>query len=264
MGRFRRVAASVLFHAGKTADRSARLSHYLAAGTLRLADMRDSIRNTWQDFYEGDPARAPRLLPWEETLYDRFVPAGSHVLVVGCGSGRDLVALGQRGYQVTGIDPSERAITEARRRLLERKLSASLIAGFFEDAPVSGRFQAVIFSYYSYALIPVSRRRIEALKKAARLVAPGGHIVVSHAANIIPPRAFLIQLAQLSGRLFGSDWRLEPGDVVWDNRTTRPSYSYTHTFQPGELEHEAAAADLTPVFRETTADQSVVMVLSLA
>ncbi len=263
MERVRRVAASVLFHAGKTADRSARLSHYLAAGTLRLADMRNSICNTWQDFYEGDTARAPLLLPWEEALYERFIPAASQVLIVGCGSGRDLAALGERGYQVTGIDPSERAITEARRMLHERKLSAPLIVGFFEDAPVPGRFEAVIFSYYSYALIPVSRRRIEALKKAAGLVGAGGHIVVSHAANIIPPRAFLIRLAQLSGRLFGSDWRLEPGDVVWDNRTIRPSYSYTHAFQPGELEHEAAAACLTPVFRETTSDRSVVMVLSL-
>ena len=264
MARIRRVAASVLFHAGRTADRVARLSHYLAAGTFQLADMRRSIRDSWQDFYTGDAARAPLLLPWEDALYERFVPAGSHVLVIGCGSGRDLVALAQRGYQVTGIEPADAAIREARRMLRDRNLSAPLIEGFFEDAPVSGAFDAVIFSYYCYASIPVSRRRIEALKKAAGLLRPGGHIVVSHAASTVPPRAVLITLAQLSGRLCGSDWRLEAGDVVWDNRTLRPSYSYTHAFQPGELEHEAAAAHLKPAFRETTADQSVVMVLGLA
>ena len=264
MGRIRQVAASVLFHAGRTADRAARLSHYLAAGTSQLADMRGSIRDSWQDFYASDAARAPLLLPWEEALYERFIPADSHVLVIGCGSGRDLVAFAERGYQVTGIEPADAAIREARRMLLERTLSASLIEGFFEDATVSGAFDVVIFSYYCYAFIPVSRRRIEALKKAAGLLTPGGHIVVSHAANILPPRAFLIRLAQLSGRVFGSDWRLEAGDMVWDNRTIRPSYSYTHAFQPGELEHEAAAAHLKPVFSETTPDQSVVMVLGPA
>lgn len=264
MGRIRQVAASVLFHAGRTADRAARVSHYLAAGTFQLADMRDSIRDSWQDFYATDASRAPLLLPWEQALYERFAPAHSHLLVIGCGSGRDLVALAQQGYQVTGIEPADAAIREARHRLLERSLSGSLIEGFFEDASVSGEFDAVIFSYYCYAAIPVSRRRIEALKKAARLLGPGGHIVVSHAATTIRPRAFLIHLAQLSGRLFGSDWRLEEGDVVWDNRTVRPSYSYTHAFGPGELEYEATAAHLQPVFCETTTDQSVVMVLGLA
>ena len=264
MGRIRQVAASVLFHAGRAADRAARLSHYLAAGTFQLADMRDSIRDSWQDFYASDASRAPVLLPWEQALYERFVPADSHLLVIGCGSGRDLVALAQRGAQVTGIEPAGSAVREARRMLLERSLSGSVIEGFFEDATVSGEFDAVIFSYYCYAAIPVSRRRIEALKKAARLLAPGGCIVVSYAANTIRPRAFLVHLAQLSGRLFGSDWRLEGGDVVWDNRTIRPSYSYTHAFGPGELEYEAAAAHLKPVCCETTTDHSVVMVLGPA
>jgi SAM-dependent methyltransferase len=264
MSRIRQVAASLLFHAGRTADRAARLSHYLAAGTFQLADMRDSIRDSWQDFYTTDVPRAPLLMPWEQALYERFLRADSQLLVIGCGSGRDLVALAQRGYRVTGIEPADAAVREARRMLLERTLSGSVIEGFFEDATVPGEFDAVIFSYYCYAAIPVSRRRIEALKKAARLLAPGGHIVVSHAANTMRPRALLIRLAQLSGRLFGSDWRLEGGDVLWDNRTVRPSYSYTHAFGPGELEAEAVAAQLKPVFVETTTDQSVVMVLSLA
>ena len=264
MSRIRRIAASVLFHAGRTADRVARLSHFAAAGTFQLAEMRHSIRDSWQDFYANDACGAPRLMPWEEAVYDRFVPRGADVLVIGSGSGRDLVALVERGYHVTGIEPAEAAIRQARRMLLERQLSATLIEGFFEDAAVSGGFDAVIFSYYCYAFIPVSRRRIDALKKAATLLTPGGHVVVSHAANTVRPRALHIRLAQVSGRLAGSDWRLEAGDAVWDNRTARPSYSYTHAFEPGELEREAAAARLKPVFRETTTDRSVVVVLGPA
>jgi SAM-dependent methyltransferase len=42
-------------------------------------------------------------------LYARFlphVPAGGHILDVGCGSGRDVRAFRAQGYTVTGFDPS--------------------------------------------------------------------------------------------------------------------------------------------------------------
>jgi hypothetical protein len=51
--------------------------------------------------------------------------------------------------------------------------------------------------------------------------------------------------------------------MVWDNRRSGRSYSFTHAFGPGELEAESAAAGLTPVFRGMTTDGSVVMLLAL-
>lgn len=260
MARIRRVVASVLFHAGRTADRAARLSSYMAIGTFRLADMRDNIRDSWEDFHACEAPQAPRLLPWEDMLVERFVSPGSHVLVIGCGSGRDLVALAERGCQVTGVEPSDSAIDQAQRLLQERHVPATLVKGFFEDVPVPGAFDAVIFSYYCYAFIPVSRRRTDALRKAAALLKPGGQVVVSHASGTSRPRAVLIRIARMVGALSGSDWRLEAGDVIWENRRSRPSYSYTHAFAPGELEREAAAAGLTTVFQEATADGAVVSV----
>lgn len=260
MARIRRVVASVLFHAGRTADRLARLSCYLAIGTFRLADMRESIRQSWEDFHGAESPQAVRLLPWEDVLVERFMPPGSHVLVIGCGSGRDLAALAERGCQVTGVEPSDSAIGQAQRMLRERNVPATLVPGFFEDVPVPGAFDAVIFSYYCYAFIPVSRRRIDALRKAAALLKPGGHVLVSHASGIVRPRAALIRIARMVGALSGSDWRLEAGDVVWENRRSRPSYSYTHAFAAGELEREAAAAGLTTVCQEAAADGAVVTV----
>jgi SAM-dependent methyltransferase len=258
----RQAAAFLLFQAGRTADRAARLSHYLAIGTCRLADLRAGIRDSWEDFYATDDAsRGFLLLAWEEALAERFFPAGSHLLVIGCGAGRDLIALAERGCQVTGIEPSASALRQARRALADRKIPAALMEGFFEDEPIQDSFDTVIFSYYSYASIPVSRRRIEALRKAAGLLEPGGHVVVSYASRLAPPRRYLIRLGRTLARLCRSDWRLEEGDVVWENRRARPSYSYTHAFAPGELEREASDAGLTPVLRELTSDGSVVIVL---
>jgi SAM-dependent methyltransferase len=258
MARIRRVAAWMLFQSGKTAERLARLSHYMAVGTLSLSEMRADIRDGWNDFYSSDPAPAPLLLDWEDQLAKRFLPSGSAVLVVGGGGGRDLVGLAERGCTVTSVEPSETAIQHARRVLAERHLAATLISGFFEDAVIPGTFDAVIFSYHCYAFIPGAARRTEALRKAAGLLNPGGHILVSHASRIGKPHPVLVTLGRLVATVCHSDWRLEPGDVVWENRRGQPTYSYTHAFAPGELEREASAANLTLVFQKDTNTGSLV------
>jgi SAM-dependent methyltransferase len=261
MATIRRLAGSLLFDTGRAADRAARVSHYLAVATLTLAEIRDSIRTSWNDFYAADAVPKPVLMPWEEAAIGRVVAPGSHVLLVGCGNGRDLIELADRGYITVGVEPSSLAVHEARRQLQARQIAASLIEGFFEDAPIPGTFDLVIFSYYCYAFIPMSARRVETLKKAKGLLNPGGHVLVSYASGTPRPSTALISLARMAGRLSRSDWRLEHGDMVWDNRRRERSYSFTHAFAAGELEAESAAARLTPVFRELAADGSVVMLL---
>ena len=122
-------------------------------------------------------------------ILERVAPAGSHVLLIGCGNGRDLIALAARGYTITAVEPSATAIREAQRQLDAHALRAPLVEGFFEDAPIPGTFDLVIFSYYCYALIPVSRRRRDALKKASALLKPGGRIVISHASDAAAERS---------------------------------------------------------------------------
>jgi SAM-dependent methyltransferase len=236
------------FELGRAADRAARLLHYLGAGTLSLADLQDGIRRGWQDHYGREADVPAGLMPWEEELVARFVPSGADVLLIGCGSGRDVVALGARGCRVIGIDPSARALRTARQAVQERGVTAEFVEGFFEDVPLEGRFDAIIFSYYCYAFIPASRRRIAALRKAAALLKPGGHVIVSHSHNARRPLAILVWSARLMGALCQTDWRLEPGDLVWDSRGAARSYSYRHVFEAGEVEREASAASLQPVF----------------
>lgn len=261
MDTIRQLAGSLLFYIGRAADRAARVSHYLAVATFTLGEMRDSVRISWNDFYAADAVATPVLMPWEEAAVGRIAAPGSHVLVVGCGNGRDLIALANRGYITVGVEPSSLAVSAARRQLQERQIGASVIEGFFEDARIPGTFDLVIFSYYCYAFIPMSARRVETLKKAKGLLNPGGHVLVSYASGTPRPSAALISLARMTARLWRSDWKLEPGDMVWDNRRSGRSYSFTHAFGPGELEAESAAAGLTPVFRELAADGSVVLLL---
>ena len=262
MPRVRTTIAGLLFHAGQMADRISRTTAYLTAGTRRLEEMQADHTRAWDSFYEKHSSHEVRLLPWEEECLGRFVTPGADVLLIGSGGGRDLLALIDRGCHVTGIDPSGQGLGVTERLLRARGLTASLIHGFFDDTPIPHTFDDVIFSYYCYATIPVASRRIAALKKAAALVRPGGHVIVSHAAGIPRPRAFLVRLGQLAGAVTRSDWRLEPGDLVSDNRAAVPSLSFTHAFEEGELEREAASANLRVVFHRVADNNTVVAALA--
>src|SRR3954470_6259925 len=264
MARLRSAIASLLFHAGRMADRISRTTGYLAAGTRRLAEMRADHRDAWDAYYERHTAHESSLLSWEEECFSRFAAPGRRVLLVGCGTGRDLIALVERGCEVTGMDPSAAGLEIADRLLRGRGLSPTLLPGFFEDTPIAHTFDVVVFSYYCYAAIPMASRRIDALKKAAALVDGGGHVIVSYAAGIPRPHPILVGLGRIAGTLARSDWRLESGDLVSDNRQRAAAFSFTHAFEPGELEREAAAAALRPVFRRVADDRTVVAVFARA
>lgn len=59
----------------------------LAAGTLRLHDLREAITHTWEDFGRSERMILSGLMPWESAFYGRFLKAEDRVLVVGCDVG---------------------------------------------------------------------------------------------------------------------------------------------------------------------------------
>jgi len=263
MAQLRRALATLLLGSGRMADRMSRATTYLAAGACRLEDMQDDHRRTWNRFYRSHPAQETRLLPWEEACLGRFVTPGAKVLLIGCGSGRDLLPLVERGCEVTGIDASREGLELAQRLLCARRLSARLLCGFFESTALPHAFDVVIFSYYCYAAIPMASRRIAALRKAAAHLNAGGHIVVSHAAGVRPSRSLLVRAARIAAALTRSDWRVETGDLLAADRRERPSaLSLTHVFEHGELEREAAAANLRIASSDVADDNTVVAVLA--
>jgi SAM-dependent methyltransferase len=227
---------------------------FAAAGSLRLDPMREAIRLAW-DGYMPAPSDAEGLFPAERALFERCIPAGSHVLVVGSGSGRDLVALADMGHRVTGVEPARGAIAVCERFLRERAVAARLIEGFFEDTDVPGPVDAITFSYFTYGYTPVSARRVAMLKKAAALLSPGGRIFISYQAGNRPPR-LLTQVGRLAGILTRSDWRIEPGDHP---RLTGRRLDFEHIFTPREILDEIAAAGLVVIDHRTVLDFPMVV-----
>jgi SAM-dependent methyltransferase len=225
-------------------DRLRRACLHIASGITSLEQMRDGVRHRWQDFAVDDDAIDAGLLPWEDAFATRFLRAGSRVLIVGCGTGRDVIALARLGHQVIGIDPAAPAVAAGRRALTRRQLSAELIDGFFEDRDWPAEFDAVSFSSYTYSYIPEASRRIGALRRASAALRPGGHILLN--VFLRPDSERLAYLGGWVARLTGNDWTPGPGDSTPTLPGTEHLH-FEHCFDQSQLDQELTAAGLQPV-----------------
>ena len=233
--------------------RASRVFLYLAIGTERMARFREGVELIWDSWPTyGDGGS---LFPAEREMFERFIPPRSRVLIVGCGGGRDLIALEALGHTMTGVEPSRSALEMCETALRGRGRTATLVRDFFEDARVSAPFDAIVFSHFCYSYIPESARRIACLRKAAGLLAPGGRVFVSYVVTG-GPHPMLPRLARLSAALTGCDWRVEAGDAVSlrHEGMPRPCFFLEHVFTGAEIPEEIAAAGMEVVHHRSAAD----------
>lgn len=92
---------------------------------------------------------------------------------VGCGEGRFCRMLGKRGAQMTGIDPTEDLIVEARRQQPE----ATYHVAKAEVLPVGDASMDLVVSYLSLLDIPDYQAAIREMK---RVLKPGGRCVIAN------------------------------------------------------------------------------------
>jgi ubiquinone/menaquinone biosynthesis C-methylase UbiE len=106
---------------------------------------------------------------------------------LGCGEGADALWLAEQGWQVTGVDVSVNAIDRAKAEASSRGLTGLkwLVTDVADWEPEPASADLVTASFL-HSKAPLDRD--DALRKAARAVASGGHIfVLAHATT--PPWA---------------------------------------------------------------------------
>ena len=239
-----------LYHCGRAFERAATLWFYAAAGTLRLGDLQAAIEREWDDAGASNSGDyiASGLMGRERDFYLRFLKPGDRVLVIGCGTGRDLLALLELGYRAEGLDVGPQCTAAAAQLLQKRGFEAPVYTGAIEAIALPGRFDAFIFSWFCYSYIPQSETRIRVLGKLRGCLNPGGRILISYNPGKKAPRRLPIHLTQLVAWLSRSDWQPEYGDHL--SIQGRQILHYEHQFTRETLEGEARAAGLSVPFHE--------------
>ncbi len=99
---------------------------------------------------------------------------GSRILEVGCGNGKTLEALLDRGYQAVGIDFSGEAVSACRGLLGDR---AEVVRASVLDIPFGdSEFDGAVMFHVLENIVPADVPR--AVSELRRTVRPGGHLIV--------------------------------------------------------------------------------------
>jgi SAM-dependent methyltransferase len=257
----RPLLVATLIVLARTLDRAVAVTSFVAAGLLRLDMLGRHMGENWRQFgaTQTETDIAGGLYPWERRFYGRFLAPGDRVLVVGCGGGRDLIALLELGCRADGLEPVADCADLARERLAARGLAANVVTADIVTAVLSRRYDAIVFSWLCYSYIPLRARRIAVLRKVTEHLAPGGRILISYVPAPQRLRRLPWRLAWLASRLSRADWRPEYGDVFMARPETG-SIHYEHQFTEAEVEAEVYAAGLVVALHEPGPDGNLALV----
>jgi SAM-dependent methyltransferase len=204
--------------------------------TARLAEVRRLVNDpAWADHpgvrvRRGDPVTgyrqwAPQYDEGRNTLFDSDEPVMHEILDAlppgtaldaGCGTGRYAAHLAAHGHRVLGVDSSPDMLGRARSRVPD----GEFLIGDLDRLPVPDDAVDVVVSGLAVSHLPDLG---PVMAELARVVRPGGHVVVSDAHHEQIFRGSVVKAVGPAG---------EPGLVA----------TYRHT--PGDFLRAALAAGL--------------------
>ena len=136
----------------------------------------------WRDVYAGDGLQAliyrERLRAVLSWVDDLRLPPGSRVLEVGCGAGLATVELARRGFAVEATDSSAEMVELATHQLAKAGFGGSVTIGLADVHALpypSGSFTLAL----ALGVLPWLHTPQGAVDELARVLAPGGHLIVT-------------------------------------------------------------------------------------
>lgn len=150
--------------------------------------MHEEAFNFDGDYGERYEALARRVIPGYATLFpmvgaliDPDLPPGARVLVVGAGTGIELVTFKRirPDLRLHGVDPSGQMLELARRRVADAGLADGITCqhGYTSDVPSAPRFDAATLINVLH-FVPDDGSKAELLSDIAARLEPGGVLVV--------------------------------------------------------------------------------------
>lgn len=127
------------------------------------------------------------LFDWEALAVQQHFPASGHVLVAGCGGGRELRTLATMGLRTTGFDPDDRLVRTAQSADWTGVTHVPVVMHAPPDTVPSGLglHDACLLGWTAYAHVAGRDARIAFLRGLAACLLPGAPLILSFWAH--PP-----------------------------------------------------------------------------
>lgn len=110
-----------------------------------------------------------------ESACRKYVPFPvRHFLEPGCGSGRLLVEMARRGYQVTGFDNALPALRYLRRKLRRRRLRAEVFDADLAEFELAAPVDTAFCTFNTFRHLVSEATALRHLECVARALKPGG------------------------------------------------------------------------------------------
>lgn len=120
------------------------------------------------------------LYNFEENFINKYLKLPSKILNIGCGAGREAIALYRKGFEVICFDFSENMVFEAQKNFKKYNIKINV---FQMDATKMGikenHFDACIMFGQMLAWVPLRENRIGILMECKRILKPGGYLLFS-------------------------------------------------------------------------------------
>jgi SAM-dependent methyltransferase len=144
-------------------------------------------RRSVQAFTSLDENLEAGLTLLEEAIFARHELPRGRALVLGCGPGRECLALARMGFEVTGVDREEGMLARARALAREAGLPIDYVAGEAVEVDLDRppHDLVVVFSGLYNMVLP-SARRIRMLAAARAALVPGGRVLVTFLSDYVP------------------------------------------------------------------------------
>ena len=179
-----------------------------ARSALILALAPEAVISSFNDLVYGrdvsydpeSPTFRRGLFAWEEKVIATYFPRPpSRVLVGGAGGGREVLALVEKGYEVTAFEPSAPLAAAMSSRFAERS-NIRVYRARYEDMPhlfparpdaasttleARSKFGAAVFGWGSYSHLRTEAQRIRVLSSFRRYV--HGPILLSFTKSLATP-----------------------------------------------------------------------------
>ena len=101
-------------------------------------------------------------------------PKASRLLDVGCGTGRHLMSLAKRGYQMTGVDASPEMVAYVKEEASKASQQVAVSVDDLRHLAIKGRYDAAFCFMDTFRFLLTNEEILSHLRTVGGLLAPGG------------------------------------------------------------------------------------------